>query len=283
MSTPLRERLGGLRQRLREQAAPGGAPAGANDSAKLIADERLWELRERYQGSFAVPPLSYGTAGDFADSSDNLAGLARYSNDMKDLQRCWTLKAVLGNVAPGGRLAEIGAGEPLVAGLLSRLGYPVTVVDPYDGSGNGPREYEQFRAAYPDLDFVRDQFTTATALEGPFDCVYSISVLEHVPLEAIDDVLEAARDATQDSGGCQIHAIDHVVAGWGAEEHLERLRRIVARSGVADELDATIAEMEGDPEAYFVSTEAHDRWRGSLDYADYPMRRIGSIQLLPSG
>ena len=64
---------------------------------------------------------------------------------MKNLQRCWMVKAVLGSVEPGGRLLEIGAGEPLVADLLARLGYEVTVVDPYDGSGDGPLEFEEFR------------------------------------------------------------------------------------------------------------------------------------------
>ena len=92
-----------------------------------------------------------------------MPGLAAASVDMKDLQRCWMVKAVLGNVEPGGRLLEIGAGEPLVAGLLSRLGYEVTIVDPYDGSGNGPREYADFASAYPDLDFVRDQFPPGAA------------------------------------------------------------------------------------------------------------------------
>ena len=39
-------------------------------------------------------------------------------------------------------------------------------------------------------------------------------------------------------------------------------------------------ELEQDPEAYFVSAEAHERWRGRLPYQHYPMRRIASIGLL---
>ena len=38
---------------------------------------------------------------------------------MKDVQRPWALKAVVGSVPPGRRLLEIGAGEPIVAELLS--------------------------------------------------------------------------------------------------------------------------------------------------------------------
>jgi hypothetical protein len=156
----------------------------------------------------------------------------------------------------------------------------VTIVDPYDGSGNGPREYAQFTAAYPDLSFVRDRFPPARPLEGQFDAVYSVSVLEHVPLQAIDDVIGGAHALLAERGACSIHAVDHVLAGWGAESHREGLGRIVSASGMGEEmLDRALAEMERDPETYFVSAEAHNQWRGSVPYDSYPMRRIGSVNL----
>ena len=37
--------------------------------------------------------------------------------------------------------------------------------------------------------------------------------------------------------------------------------------------------MEGDPETYFVSAEAHNRWRGGVPYEQYAMRRIVSVNL----
>ena len=79
----------------------------------MIPDDHLWEIEERYRGSFAVDPLSYGTIRDLADSRDHFAGLARASGDMKDLQRCWVVKAVLGRVERGTSLVE-GAELPLV-------------------------------------------------------------------------------------------------------------------------------------------------------------------------
>jgi hypothetical protein len=257
------------------------AAMGSNASVWRIGDDSIWAMRELYGGSFELPPVSFGTVRDFADSGDNMPGLADSNFDMKDMQRCWTIKAILGNVEPGGKILEIGAGEPLVAGVLSRLGYDATIVDPYDGSGNGPREYESFREAYPDLRFVREQFPPGEDLGGGYDAVYSISVLEHVPLEAIDGVISAARGQIAERGGVSIHAVDHVLAGWGADEHLEKLRRIVSASGLSlEDLEATIATMETDPETYFVSAEAHNRWRGGLPYDDYAMRRIGSVNLL---
>jgi hypothetical protein len=275
------------RRRLRARLgppSPNGVPGAQNASASAVADPALWPLRDLYEGKFELEPISYGTVRDYADSTENMLGLASASTDMKNVQRCWMVKAVLGNVAPGSRLLEIGAGEPLVAGLLSRLGYAVTIVDPYDGSGNGPRQYSQFKASYPDLDFIRDQFPPAQGLDGSYDCVYSISVLEHVPLEAIDAVTSGADEAAGERGGCQIHAVDHVLAGWGSDSHREVLDRIVSRLGLdAGRLETEITAMERDPEAYFVSAEAHNQWRGAVPYDSYPMRRIGSINLFGRG
>jgi hypothetical protein len=245
--------------------------------SELFPADRLWELEERYRGVFEVEPLSYGRVRDLADSLDNLGGLARANGDMKDLQRCWVLKAVLGSVEKGGHLVEIGAGEPLVADLLTRLGHRVTVIDPYDGSGQGPREFEEFRSAYPDVEFIRERFPPSVDLPGTVACVYSVSVLEHIPAEQLGAVVGAANELVGPDG-CSIHAIDHVVAGWGAEAHRERLEEIVRVSGFStDELRQTLDDLGEDPDAYFVSAEAHERWRGAVPYNEYPMRRIASI------
>lgn len=260
--------------------APRGAMPGANASSWKVPDSALWPIAERYSGGFPLPPISYGTVRDFADSADHIAGLAGASFDMKDLQRCWAIKAVLGNVERGARVLEIGAGEPLVAGLLSRLGYEVVVVDDYMGGGNGPREFKHFQATYPDVRFVRELFPPREAVGEDFGAVISISVLEHVPLERVAGVVEQGHDLVRKRGGCSIHAVDHVLAGWGAEEHREKLERMVPALGLSPrDLAAEVEAMERDPETYFVSAEAHNRWRGDLPYDQYAMRRIGSINL----
>ena len=259
--------------------APSGATPGDNASAWTLSDGALWPLAERYD-SFPLPEISYGTVRDFADSVDHMRGLAGASFDMKDLQRCWMVKAILGNVERGSRILEIGAGEPLAAGTLSRLGYEVTVVDDYQGGGNGPREFKRFQAAYPDLRFVRELFPPSEPLGDDFAAVFSISVLEHVPMDQIENVVEAGHALVAKRGGCSIHAVDHVLSGWGAEEHRAKLDRIVAALGLSEgELAEKIEEMERDPETYFVSAEAHNRWRGDLPYDQYAMRRIGSVNL----
>jgi hypothetical protein len=282
LAQELRRARGAIRRRLKARfGATNGIPGGGpNLSAAVIDDASLWPLRELYEGTFEVEPVSYATVRDYADSTDTMEGLASATGDMRNVQRCWTVKAVLGTVPRGGRLLEIGAGEPLVAGLLARLGYDVTVVDPYDGSANGPLEYALFQALYPDVRFVRDRFPTREPLADGYDAVYSIAVLEDVPYDTLEELIESAGALVAERGGCTIHSTDFVLAGWGADAHREQMRRIVAAAGLDPaQLDATVEAMRDDPDTYLVSAEAHNRWRGSVPYDAYPMRRTGSLQL----
>ncbi len=99
------------------------------------------------------------------------------------------------------------------------------------------------------------------------------------------ETLTAAIDELLDPRlGCSIHAVDHVLAGWGAEAHLERLERLITGLGLPlAGLKEALIGLESDPEAYLVSVEAHDRWRGDLPYEEYPMRRIASVHLFKGG
>src|ERR1700716_1678533 len=76
-------------------------------------DAALSGIALRYQ-SLATQPLSYGTVRDYCDSFDHLRPLATANADLKDCQRPWVLKAILSQVPRGGRVLEIGAGEPFV-------------------------------------------------------------------------------------------------------------------------------------------------------------------------
>ena len=177
-------------------------------------------------------------------------------------------------------MLEIGAGHPYVAELLARLGYEVWVVDPYDGSGNGPVELESFRARCPQVHFVpaafSDELTEIPA--ASFDGVYSISVLEHVDRAGIDAVVRGMKRCLS-AAGVSIHAVDHVHRGNGAEEHLEGLRHLTAGVGIpAGELERTLAALTADTETYYLSAESHNRWRGETPYHEFPMRVCVSIQ-----
>jgi glycosyltransferase involved in cell wall biosynthesis len=243
-----------------------------------VPEAALDELRARHGGR-RPPLLGYATVRDYVDSAERLPALATASRDLKDVQRPWAVKAILAGAGPGARLLEIGAGEPLVAELLARLGYDVTVVDPYDGRDGGPADVDAVKAAAPHVRVVQGLFPRDLGDDERFDCIYSISVLEHLPPDALDSLgVQIARFGR--NGGLTIHAIDHVLRGPGDAEHLDRLRRLVRSFGIAEyELDELLARLDDDPETYFLSAESHNRWRGGARYDDFPMRRCVSIQL----
>jgi glycosyltransferase involved in cell wall biosynthesis/2-polyprenyl-3-methyl-5-hydroxy-6-metoxy-1,4-benzoquinol methylase len=247
-----------------------------------FTDEQLNGVTEQYRERFKTEPLSYATVRDFCDSFDHLYPIATANGDLKDNQRPWILKAILGVVPPGGRVLEIGAGEPFIADILDRLGYEVWVVDPYDGTGNGPIEYERFRAECPSVHFIRCLFgeQVLSAPSGGFDCIYSISVLEHIPAKALEGAFAGLKKYLQPNGW-SIHAIDHVHKGSGAVEHFEKLKSMVRWSGFDEiELMKLLERMDADQETYYLSAESHNRWRGSLSYDAFPMRVCVSIQIV---
>jgi glycosyltransferase involved in cell wall biosynthesis/SAM-dependent methyltransferase len=247
-------------------------------------DKDLATVACHYRGTFSVPSISYGTVRDFCDSFDHLRPLAVANGDLKDCQRPWAFKSILGKLPKGGRILEIGAGEPFVADLLNRLGYETWVVDPYDGSGNGPLEYERFRKEYPSLKFVRDQFNDRLQglPEGGFDCIYSISVLEHIPPDGLTAVFAGMKKFLKPDG-LSIHAVDHVHKGNGAMEHLANLNLMVKQSGYgSSELERILHQLSDDTDTYYLSAEGHNRWRGHVPYENFPMRVCVSIQLCSS-
>ena len=232
-------------------------------------------------GNFAPERLSYATAKDYCDSFDHIGSLMQ-NGDLKDVQRPWMLKAILGKVPVGGRVLEIGAGEPLVGDILSRIGYEVWVVDPYDGSGNGPIQFSQFSAEYPDIRFIRDLFGDELIEPPPraFDCIYSISVLEHISAEGLAAITRGMKKFLKPDG-LSIHNIDHIHRGAQAAEQLALLQLMSSYFGFSrGALDAILNKMDKDIETYYLSAESHNRWRGGLPYEEFPMRTCVSIQMI---
>ncbi len=191
-------------------------PILQEDGPISLTTEQKNDLLRRYGHPLGATDLAYGTVEDYCDSSDHVSFLTGLQGDLKDLQRPAAFKTVLGLAAPGTNVLEVGAGEPHVAHTLSQLGYQVTVVDPYDGSGNGPVEFERYARLYPHLQIVRALFSDelATIEQNSFDCIYSISVLEHVHQPGLSSVFRGIARFLK-PGGYSLHLIDHV---WRVRE-----------------------------------------------------------------
>ena len=255
------------------------ASAGMDELNDIAAARRV---ASHYASRPFPPTISYATVRDYSESVDRIRALTSLNMDLKDAQRPWVFKTILSTVKPGARLLEIGAGDPWVADILTRLGYHVVVVDPYDGTARGPDQFDKITEKYPAIEFVRGFFPEAlSALEdNSFDCIYSISVLEHLPPNSVQKFCEGIRKHTRSGKRPTIHAIDHVLLGNGSHEHLKQLEQIVTGLGMnASDLHAVIEKLNADADTYFLSAEAHNRWRGDTPYDEFPMRRCVSVQI----
>ncbi len=271
---------GEVTRKLPHEVVSGNGAVIGNSPACCV--EATWSPTVQRYRSYPTEPLSYGTVRDFCDSIEHLNELATLNGDLKDLQRPWVLKAILARVPRPGRILEIGGGEPFVADLLSRMGYEAWIVDPYDGSGNGPQQYELFLSQYPHLHFVRSRFhdRIESVPDKAFDCIFSISVLEHIDPPGLDDVFRGMRRTLKPSG-ISIHAVNHVHRGRGSVEHLTNLRFMAARFGFSREsLESLLARLTEDSDTYYLSAEGHNRWRGATPYEDFPMRVCPSIHFI---
>lgn len=246
-------------------------------AGRMFNDEELKNLAARYS-DFPVPVLGYATVRDYCDSMDHLRPLSYIHQDLKDVQRPWIFKALLSMFRPGAKLLEIGAGDPFVADLLTRLGYQVIVVDPYDGCGRGPTEFEAITASYPGITFIRsyfdDNFTGAEP--GSLDGIYSISVLEHVPNP--EGIVQAMAKYLKPNGGATVHAVDHVLKGFDSEAHLNKLNTLFGALSISQfSVNTMMTDMANDLDTYYLSPFGHFLWRGDKQYDKFPMRHVVSV------
>lgn len=229
--------------------------------------------------------ISYATVRDFCESADHLPQITPSDGDLKNVQRPWAVKAILNTIRPPARLLEIGGGEPIVSGFLSELGYDVTLVDPYDGVGNGPTDYDRYVENFPHVRIVRDYFRPETTAFGlaSFDVIFSVSVLEHISREALPACFDAIGRFLR-NGGASIHCFDFVLQGVGQEHAMDNARkilaeqqRICAQTNFAS-FDALLEQLRSDTETFFLSPQGHHHWRGGKTYENFPFRRVVSIQ-----
>jgi hypothetical protein len=241
----------------------------------------------RFGGQGPGAGTSYATVRDFCESVDELPQITALDGDLKNAQRPWAAKAILANVPPPARLLEIGGGEPIVSGFLSELGYDVTLVDPYDGFGNGPTDYQRYVAQFPHVKIVREYFRPGLPGLTPqsFDVIFSISVLEHIPPDSLPECFDAIA-AFLAPAGTSIHCFDFILQGQGDAYNLVHAQKILAEqrrvTGAPDHppFEELLHQLHADVETFFLSPQGHHHWRGGRAYPDFPFRKVVSLQTI---
>ncbi len=238
----------------------------------------------RYTSASPLAELGYATVRDYCDSLDHLPAITGFDGDLKNVQRPWTVKALLATVPPPARILEIGGGEPIISSFLSDLGYDVTLIDPYDGFGNGPTTYEAYLKNFPNVRLIRAYFQPGMPQfpDDSLDAVFSISVLEHLPDSALDSCFRAIQSALV-PGGASIHCFDHVIDGPTQEHHALNANAILAEQAKLagrppGDCVGLIEQMQKDVETFYLSPQGHHLWRGGQAYEQFPFRKVASIQ-----
>jgi hypothetical protein len=251
----------------------------AEDAADLVA---------RFGKSTSISSgASYATVRDYCDSVDHLPQVTPLDGDLKNVQRPWAIKAILANLPPPARLLEIGGGEPIVSGFLAELGYEVTLVDPYDGFGNGPTDHARYAAQFPHVRLVREYFRADLPLlvAGSFDGIFSISVLEHLPPDLLSSCFDGIARFLSPSG-TSIHCFDFILQGAGDAHDYNHAQVILAEqaritgTSVQPAFEELLGKLRADVETFFLSPQGHHHWRGGRAYPDFPFRKVVSLQTI---
>ncbi len=245
----------------------------------MILEKKKRELLINYYKSYGIDKIGYGTVKDYSDSKNNLEELI-VQGDLKDFERPWCVKAIINKLPIGAKIIEIGGGEPLVANFLAELGYIVYLVDPYDGSGNGPIEYDYYKKKYPKVQIVKNYFNDGLTNfpNNFFDAIFSVSVLEHVSDENLLPIYKGINKFLK-PGGFSIHTVDVVLMGNKDVWHKNHAKKIVKLEEINTDLDVLFKDAHEDPDTYFLSANGHLLWKGATPYQDFPFRRCISLNI----
>jgi hypothetical protein len=158
-------------------------------------------------------------------------------------------------------------------------------VDPYDGFGNGPIDYQGYVERFPHVKIVREYFhpDLPELAADSFDAIFSISVLEHIPPDSLRLCFDAIAQFLSPVG-MSIHCFDFILQGHGDAHDLVNAKGILAEqrriTGAPDDLpfDELLQRLRADVETFFLSPQGHHHWRGGQAYPAFPFRKVVSLQ-----
>lgn len=155
-------------------------------------------------------------------------GIADVGNiGLKGIQDGWILSIL--DKKKGLKVAEVGGGNSRVLKTLS-LDNECWNIDKFEGAGNGPSKIAKISGVNVVRTYLGD--FDEDLPDGYFDVLFSISVIEHVPKDKINDFFADCHRLLK-PGGVMLHAIDLYVS----DSQSERVRIIDRYKEAIDSLD----------------------------------------------
>jgi hypothetical protein len=160
-------------------------------------------------------------------------------------------------------------------------------MDPYDGSAHGPTDYQRYLEQFPEVKIIRDYFRPGLTALSPhsFDVIFSVSVLEHIRPESLSSCFDAIAEFLSPAGA-SIHCFDFILQGDGEARHRRHAQKILAEQQRITHavnntsFDDLLDRVRNDVETFFLSPQGHHHWRGGRAYADFPFRKVVSLQTI---
>jgi predicted O-linked N-acetylglucosamine transferase (SPINDLY family)/glycosyltransferase involved in cell wall biosynthesis/ubiquinone/menaquinone biosynthesis C-methylase UbiE len=185
-------------------------------------------------------------------------GLHPDALDLKFYQDILAYTFIVENIPPGAKLLEVGGGNSRVIEAL-KSDYECWNLDKFEGEGNGPREVKTANNYRLVFDYIGN--FNRELPDNYFDCVFSISTLEHLPEDeaTFKNVCEDLNRVLK-PGGFSLHCLDVVIkkdSVWSRGilpymfDNIQTLHQQIP-----------FEEMKQDPDLYVMSKAAYDsRWR----------------------
>ncbi|OCR01907.1 hypothetical protein BCD67_05330 [Oscillatoriales cyanobacterium USR001] len=185
--------------------------------------------------------------------------------DLKFYQDLLVYNFIIDNFQPGAKLLEVGGGNSRVIKALKH-DYECWNVDKIDGVRTGPTKVDEIDGYYLVRSYIGD-FCSELPDEY-FDCVFSISALEHTPededtfkkvLEDIDRVL--APD------GISLHCFDVHIRKY--DVWTNKLLPYLFKNVPASNQMISFSEVGADPDLYGMSETSYKCWWQSTTQQNY--------------
>lgn len=203
--------------------------------------------------------------GEHTGVDHNLANLKLY-------QDIFVYNFIVDNLPPGSKLLEVGGGNSRIIEALQHQ-YEIWNLDKFEGVGNGPLQISNDRGHHL-ISAYMGEFSPELP-DDYFDCVFSLSTLEHVYPETEATFKNVCDDINRvlKFGGLSLHLFDVVSEKEGVQTNVwtnQLLLYIFQNIETVNQM-IPFAKMQKDPDLYVMSEAAYNMMWEPITHQSYQL------------